>query len=74
MPLAFILISTESGTGREVLENIRKIPEVKNAYMVHGLYDIIAIIEADRLEGLREIAVKIKLLERVKWTMTLIAR
>jgi len=75
MPLAFVLISTESGTEREVLENIKKIPEVKNAHMVYGLHDIIAMIEANTMEGLREITTKkIRQLDRIRSTMTLIVK
>lgn len=73
MPLAFVLVNVEAGTDREVLENINKIPEVKTAYMVYGVYDIIVMIESDTLEKLREMVTKkIRQLDKVRSTMTMI--
>ncbi|MCQ5337477.1 MAG: Lrp/AsnC ligand binding domain-containing protein [Candidatus Methanomethylicia archaeon] len=73
MPMAFILVNVEAGADKEVLENIRKIPEVKQAYMVYGVYDIVAILEADTLEKLREcVTKKIRQLDKVRSTMTMI--
>ncbi|MCC6012779.1 MAG: Lrp/AsnC ligand binding domain-containing protein [Candidatus Verstraetearchaeota archaeon] len=73
MPMAFILINVEAGADKEVLENIRKIPEVKQAYMVYGVYDIVAILEAETLEKLREcVTRKIRQMDKVRSTMTMI--
>jgi DNA-binding Lrp family transcriptional regulator len=73
MPLAFVLVNVEAGTDREVLENIKKIPEVRTAYMVYGVYDIIVMIESDTLERLREMVTKkIRQLDKVRSTMTMI--
>lgn len=73
MPIAFVLVNVEAGTDREVLENIKKIPEVKTAYMVYGVYDIIVMIESDTLEKLREMVTKkIRQLDKVRSTMTMI--
>jgi DNA-binding Lrp family transcriptional regulator len=73
MPLAFVLVNVEAGTDREVLENIKKIPEVKTAYMVYGVYDIIVMLESDSLEKLREMVTKkIRQLDKVRSTMTMI--
>jgi DNA-binding Lrp family transcriptional regulator len=73
MPLAFVLVNVEAGTDREVLGNIQKIPEVKTAYMVYGVYDIIVMLESDTLERLREMVTKkIRQLDKVRSTMTMI--
>jgi len=73
MPLAFVLVNVEAGTDKEVLENIKKIPEVKTAYMVYGVYDIIVMLESDTLEKLREMVTKkIRQLDKVRSTMTMI--
>lgn len=73
MPLAFVLVNVEAGTDREVLENIKKIPEVKTAYMVYGVYDIVVMLESDTLERLREMVTKkIRQLDKVRSTMTMI--
>lgn len=73
MPLAFVLVNVEAGTDREVLGNIKKIPEVRTAYMVYGVYDIIVMLESDTLERLREMVTKkIRQLDKVRSTMTMI--
>lgn len=73
MPLAFVLVNVEAGTDREVLDNIKKVPEVKSAYMVYGVYDIIVMLESDTLEKLREtVTKKIRQLDKVRSTMTMI--
>ena len=74
MPLAFILLNVETGAEKEVLESLKKIPEVKASYVVYGVYDIIVMLESDTLEKLREmITKKIRLLDKVRSTMTMIA-
>ncbi|MDD1766378.1 MAG: Lrp/AsnC ligand binding domain-containing protein [Candidatus Methanomethyliaceae archaeon] len=73
MPLAFVLVNVEAGTDKEVLENIKKTPEVKQAYMVYGVYDVIVMLESDTLEKLREMVTKkIRQLDKVRSTMTMI--
>jgi len=73
MPMAFILVNVEAGTDKEVVENIKKIPEVRTAYMVYGVYDIIVMLESDTLERLREMVTKkIRQLDKVRSTMTMI--
>jgi len=73
MPLAFVLVNVEAGTDREVLDNIKKVPEVKQAYMVYGVYDIVAKVESESLEELRDVVSRqIRRLEGVRSTVTLI--
>jgi len=73
MPLAFVLVNVEAGTDKEVLDNIKQVPEVKAAYMVYGVYDIIVMLESDSLERLREMVSKrIRQLDKVRSTMTMI--
>jgi len=73
LTLAFVLINVEVGTEKEVLEKIKQIEEVKEAYMVYGTYDIIARLEAENLDKLREVVTKkIRQLDKVNSTMTMI--
>ncbi len=73
MPLAFVLVNVEAGTDKEVLANLKKVPEVRSAYMVYGVYDIIVMIESDTLERLREMVTKkVRQLDKVRSTMTMI--
>jgi len=57
----------------EVLRNLKPFPEVKEAYMVYGVYDIIARLETETLQDLKEaISRKIRRLEKVLSTLTMI--
>ena len=73
MPLAFVFINVETSADKEVLENIKKIPEVKASYLVYGVYDIVAMVESDTFEKLREMVTKkIRQLDKVRSTTTMI--
>jgi len=49
---AFILISLLERTERNVLSELKSYPEVKNAYILFGEWDIIAEIEVSNPEEL----------------------
>ncbi|RLF03207.1 MAG: Lrp/AsnC family transcriptional regulator [Thermoprotei archaeon] len=71
--LAFVLISTEIGSEREVLEELKKIDEVKEAYVVFGVYDIVAKVVANNVDDLKGIVSnKIRRIGHVKTTLTMI--
>ena len=73
MPSAFVLVNTELGAEREVLEALRSIEEVEEAHLVRGVYDIIVRVRAETIDRLREIVTwNIKRLDRVKLAMVLI--
>jgi len=55
MPMAFVLLNTEIGAEREVLTNIRKTEGVLEAFNLMGVYDIIARVKADSIDGLYKI-------------------
>lgn len=73
MPLAFVLINTEIGSMEDVLESLNNIPNVKEAYMVYGVYDIVAKVEAESMTQLKEVVTwKIRRIEKVRSTLTTI--
>uniref|UniRef100_A0A7J3ZI92 Lrp/AsnC family transcriptional regulator n=1 Tax=Fervidicoccus fontis TaxID=683846 RepID=A0A7J3ZI92_9CREN len=73
MPSAIVLINAEIGSEEEVFEEVSKIPEVSQAYIVYGVYDIIAKVDAKSMEELKEIiAAKIRKLPKVRSTLTMI--
>ena len=73
MPIAFVLINAEAGSEVEILETLRKMESVKDAHGVYGVYDIIARVEADSLDQLKEtITWKIRRLDKVRSTLTMI--
>lgn len=70
---AIILIQTEIGSESKVLEDLMKIPEVKEAYIVYGTYDVVVKIETDTLERIREIVTnRIRKLPDIRTTVTMI--
>jgi len=72
-PIAFVLINTEIGSENEVLKTLKKVPGVKEAYSVYGVYDIIAKIQADTMDKLKEMVTwHIRRLDKVRSTLTMI--
>jgi len=70
---AIVLIQTEIGAESRVMEELIKIPEVKEVYIVYGTYDVVAKIEADTLEKIREVITdKIRRLKDIRTTVTMI--
>jgi len=72
MPTAFVLISVEISKMESVLEELRKIDAVKEAYMLYGVYDVIVKVEADTMDKLKEIVTwKVRRLDKVQSTQTM---
>ncbi|MGC8961119.1 MAG: Lrp/AsnC ligand binding domain-containing protein [Candidatus Bathyarchaeia archaeon] len=73
MPQAFVLINSEIGAEEELLKELKGIENVKEAYSVYGVYDIVVKVEADTMEKLKEIVTwKIRRLDKVRSTLTMI--
>ena len=73
MPMAYVLITTETGAVDEVLASLKKMESVKETYMVYGVYDIIATVKADTMDKLKEIVTwSLRSLEKVRSTLTMI--
>ena len=70
---AFVLLNVEIGLEEKMMDALKAIPEVKEAYLVHGVYDIIARVESDTMSNLKEaISMKIRKIEKVRSTLTMI--
>jgi DNA-binding Lrp family transcriptional regulator len=73
MPMAFVLINAEIGSEDAVVKELKAVSNVKEAYMVYGVYDIVAKVAADSMDKLKEIITwKIRRLNKVKSTLTMI--
>lgn len=73
MPEALVLINTDVGAEDEVLAQVKSIDGVKEAYIVYGIYDLYAKIEAESIEKLKDIvSSKIRKLPKVRSTITMI--
>jgi DNA-binding Lrp family transcriptional regulator len=68
-----VLINADLGAEEELLKSLRNLEFVKSVYVVYGVYDIIAMVEADTMEKVKEtITWKIRRLDRVRSTLTMI--
>ena len=73
MPAAFIVINAEIGSEEEVLDELKKLEGVKEAYIVYGIYDIIAKVEADSMEELKDtVTWKVRKMNKVRSTLTML--
>jgi Lrp/AsnC family transcriptional regulator for asnA, asnC and gidA len=72
MPLAFILVSTEE-FDLQLMNALKKIKGVEEAYPLYGVYDVIVRTRAETMDGIKEIHNKIRKLEKIRQTLTMIA-
>ncbi len=73
MPSAFVLINAEIGSEEEVLKELKKVEGVEEAYIVYGVYDVIAKITADTMDKLKDVVTwNVRRLNKVRSTLTMI--
>jgi DNA-binding Lrp family transcriptional regulator len=73
MPNAYVLFNVGSGSEDTVLEELRGIAEVQEAFFSYGVYDLVAKIETDSMENLKELlSHRLRIIANVKSTITLI--
>lgn len=73
LPTAFVLINAELGAEEELVKELKGIEGVREVYVVYGVYDIIAKIEAETMEKVKEIITwRIRRLAKVRSTLTMI--
>ena len=68
---AYVLIECEHAKSREVLEKLLKVAGVKDARVVTGPYDLIALVAASNFKVLGDVVIsKIQRINYVKKTLT----
>lgn len=73
MPQAFVLMNAELGSEDSIVNELKKIEGVKEVYQVYGVYDIVAQVESNTMERVKEtITWKLRKLNGVKSTLTMI--
>jgi DNA-binding Lrp family transcriptional regulator len=72
MALAFILVNTELGREKDVLERLLGISTVRDVYEVYGVYDIILKVEADGRNAFQRAVAGIRGVAGVRSTHTMI--
>jgi len=73
MPMAYVLINAEIGSEEALAKELLKVEGVIEASIVYGVYDIVAKVEADTMEELKQtVTWKIRRLGKVRSTLTMI--
>ena len=72
MHIGYILLNWDLGAEEYIVEELKRIPEIKTAYLTFGAYDVIAEVHAETQEEFEKtVSNKIRRLARVVSTMTL---
>jgi DNA-binding Lrp family transcriptional regulator len=72
MPIAYVLINSELGKENSVIKELGNLNEISEVHLIYGVYDLIAKVEAESTEKLKEmIAFKIRRLQDIRSTLTL---
>jgi DNA-binding Lrp family transcriptional regulator len=73
MPMAFVLINAEIGSEEEVLKELKKVEGVVEAFVVYGVYDVVAKIKSDTMDKLKDLVTwHVRRLNKVRSTLTMI--
>ena len=72
MAKAYVLINCDLGSEDKIISDLRKLEHIKDVVGTFGAYDIVAKIEAETSEQLREtVTWKIRKMDKVRSTLTL---
>ena len=72
MAEAYVLINCEIGSEEKVIEELKTIDGVKEVHGTFGAYDVLAKVESDQVETLREtITWKIRKIDKIRSTLRL---
>lgn len=73
MVVAFVLMNADPESLEDVLKALKAVDGVREAYCVYGVYDILAKVEVEDMERLRDIVTwKIGKLWNVRSTRTML--
>jgi DNA-binding Lrp family transcriptional regulator len=73
MPIAIVLINSEIGKEMDILNELCKMPEVEKAFLVYGVYDVVARVRSETMEQLESsVTNKVRKLKGIRSTLTLI--
>jgi len=72
MHVGFVLLNCDLGAEEYILDELKQVTQIKNAYVTFGAYDIIAEIHAQTQDEFEKtVSMNIRRLTRVVSTMTL---
>ena len=69
---AYVLINCEIGSEEKVISELKSVDGVTEVHGTFGAYDVLAKVESDQVETLREIITwKIRKIDKIRSTLTL---
>ena len=71
MHKGFILLNCDLGAEEYIVDELKQMAIISNAYLTFGAYDVIAEIETENQESFEKVISTIRKLTRVVSTMTL---
>ncbi|MDH3192651.1 MAG: Lrp/AsnC ligand binding domain-containing protein [Nitrosopumilus sp.] len=71
MHKGFILLNSDIGAEEYIIEELKHMSDVKNAYLTFGAYDVIAEVQTQDQDTFEKTVGEIRKLSRVVSTMTL---
>ncbi len=71
MHKGFILLNCDLGAEEYIVDELKQMQQVSNAYLTFGAYDVIAEIQTESPEEFAKVVGTIRKLSRVVSTMTL---
>jgi DNA-binding Lrp family transcriptional regulator len=73
MTSAFLFINAELLFLEDVINKLKEVPEIVDIYKVQGIYDIIARVNSDTEEKLKElVSERIRRIDKITGTVTVI--
>lgn len=73
MPMAYVLINTEPKHMENVVSTLEKLDAVVEIFPVYGVYDVVAKVQADTMEKLKDVVTwKVRSLDEVRSTITML--
>ena len=71
MHKGFILLNCDLGAEEYIVDELKQMQNISNAYLTFGAYDVIAEIQTDNQDEFEKVIAVIRKLTRVVSTMTL---
>ena len=72
MAEAYVLVNCDLGAEEEIISGLKQIEQVKEVHGTFGAYDIIAKVQAESADKLREaVTWKIRKMDKIRSTLTL---
>ena len=71
MHIGFILLNCDLGAEEYIVDELKQMQNISNAYLTFGAYDVIAEIQTENQDEFEKVIAVIRKLTRVVSTMTL---